>query len=55
MFATTGGQVIRHLYGVDEPSADLPGDEAVGKRVDMKRIRKTVKLIAPKRKIQHGT
>ena len=31
--AATGGPVIRHLYGVDEPSADLPGDEMVGTRV----------------------
>jgi hypothetical protein len=46
--ATTGGPVIRHLYGVDDPSADLPGDEMVGTRVDMKRIREAVKLIASK-------
>jgi AcrR family transcriptional regulator len=46
--ATTGGPVIRHLYGVEEPSADLPGDEAVGTRVEMKRIREAVKLIASK-------
>ena len=44
--ATTGGPVIRHLYGVDEPCADVPGDEMVGTRVDMKRIREAVKLIA---------
>ena len=49
--ATTGGPVIRHLYGVEEPSADLPGDEMVGTRVDMKRIREAVKLIASKWKI----
>ncbi len=49
--ATTGGPVIRHLYGVDDPSADLPGDEMVGTRVDMKRIREAVKLIASKWKI----
>ena len=46
--ATTGGPVIRHLYGVDDPSDDLPGDEMVGTRVDMKRIREAVKLIASK-------
>ena len=40
--------MIRHLYGVDDPSADLPGDETVGTRVDMKRIREAVKLIASK-------
>jgi AcrR family transcriptional regulator len=49
--ATTGGPVIRHLYGVDDPSGDVPGDERVGTRVDMKRIREAVKLIASKWKI----
>jgi AcrR family transcriptional regulator len=49
--ATTGGPVIRHLYGVDDLCADLPGDETVGTRVDMKRIREAVKLIASKWKI----
>jgi AcrR family transcriptional regulator len=49
--ATTGGPVIRHLYGVDEPRADLPGDELVATQVDMKRIREVVKLIASKWKI----
>jgi AcrR family transcriptional regulator len=46
--ATTGGPVIRHLYGVDEPCPDPPSAEAVGTRVDMKRIREAVKLIASK-------
>ncbi len=46
--ATTGGPVIRHLFGVDEPCADLPDDELIGTRVDMKRIREAVKLIASK-------
>jgi AcrR family transcriptional regulator len=49
--ATTGGPVIRHLYGVEDPCADLPGDETVGTRVDLKRIREAVKLIASKWKI----
>jgi hypothetical protein len=49
--AATGGPVIRHLYGVDEPSADLPGDETVGTRVDMTRIREAVRLIASEWKI----
>jgi AcrR family transcriptional regulator len=44
--ATTGGPVIRHLFGVDEPCAELPDDEIVGTRVDMKRIREAVRLIA---------
>lgn len=44
--ATTGGPVIRHLDGVDDPCADLPGDETVGTRVDMKRIREAITLIA---------
>lgn len=46
--ATTGGPVIRHLFGVDDPCADLPDDEIIGTRVDMKRIRDAVKLIASK-------
>ena len=46
--ATTGGPVIRHLYGVDEPCAEVPGDEVIGTWVDMKRIREAVKLIASK-------
>jgi AcrR family transcriptional regulator len=46
--ATTGGPVIRHLYGVHEPSADVPHDERIGKWVDMNRIRDAVKLIASK-------
>jgi AcrR family transcriptional regulator len=44
--ATTGGSVIRHLYGVDLPCDDLPNDQRIGARVDMKRIRQAVKLIA---------
>ncbi len=46
--ATTGGPVIRHLFGVDEPSSDYPDQEMVGTQVDMKRIREAVKLIASK-------
>jgi AcrR family transcriptional regulator len=49
--ATTGGPVIRHLYGVEDPSADVPGDESIGSWVDMKSIREAVKLIASKWKI----
>jgi AcrR family transcriptional regulator len=49
--ATTGGPVIRHLYGVDEPCADVPGDKGIRTWVDMKRIREAVKLIASKWKI----
>ncbi len=45
--ATAWGPVMRHLYGVDEPSPDVPDDRALGGWVDMKRIRETVKLIAP--------
>ena len=44
--ATTGGSVIRHLYGVDEPCPDLPDDEAIGARVDLTKIRAAVQLIA---------
>ena len=43
--ATTGGAVIRHLFGVDEVHPDLPDDERVGARADMKRIREAVQLI----------
>jgi len=50
--ATTGGPVIRHLYGVDDPCADPPGDESAGTRVDIKRIRETVQLIASKWKTE---
>ena len=46
--ATTGGPVIRHLYGVDEPCEDVPDVEMTGTRVDMKRIREAVELIASK-------
>jgi AcrR family transcriptional regulator len=46
--ATTGGPVIRHLYGVDEPSENPPNDELRAARVDMKRIREAVKLIGSK-------
>jgi AcrR family transcriptional regulator len=46
--ATTGGPVIRHLYRVDEPCADIPDDESIGTWVDMKRIREAVKLLASK-------
>jgi AcrR family transcriptional regulator len=49
--AATGGPVIRHLYGVDDACADLPGDETAGTRVDMRRIREAVKLIASRWKI----
>ena len=49
--ATTSWPVIRHLYGVDEPCSDVPNDRTIGGWVDMKRIRETVKLIAPKWKI----
>ena len=44
--AATGGPVIRHLFGVDDPCPDPPDVEAVGARVDMKRIREAVKLFA---------
>jgi AcrR family transcriptional regulator len=44
--ATTGGPVIRHLYGVDEPCADAPDPEKIGPRIDMKRIREAVRTVA---------
>jgi len=46
LWGTTGGTVIRHLYGVDESSAEMPDDRMVGAQVDTKRIREAVKLIA---------
>jgi AcrR family transcriptional regulator len=46
--ATTGGPVIRHLYGVEEPCAEVPDDKTIGSWVDMKSIREAVKLIASK-------
>jgi AcrR family transcriptional regulator len=49
--AATGGPVIRHLYGVIEPSAELPSDETVGTRIDMKRIRDAVRLVASNWKV----
>lgn len=44
--AATGGTVMRHLYGIDEPCAEIPEAETIGSWVDMKRIREAVKLIA---------
>jgi AcrR family transcriptional regulator len=49
--ATTGGPVIRHLYGVDEPCTEVPDEKSIGTWVDLKRIRESVKLIASKWKI----
>jgi AcrR family transcriptional regulator len=46
--ATTGGPVIRHLYGADEPCADVPDEKSIGTWVDMKRIREAVKLVGSK-------
>jgi AcrR family transcriptional regulator len=44
--ATIGAPVIRRLYGVEEPSADVPVEGQLGSCVDMKRVREAVKLIA---------
>ncbi len=44
--ATTGGPVIRHLYGVDGSCADAPDEENIRTRVDMKRIREAVRVVA---------
>jgi len=51
LWAATGSAVIRHLYGVEEASADMPDDQAVGAQADMKRIREAVKLIASQWKV----
>jgi AcrR family transcriptional regulator len=50
--ATAWGPVIRHLYGVDEPSSEIPDDRAIGGWVDMKRIREAVRLIASRWKTE---
>jgi hypothetical protein len=44
----TGALVIRHLYGVDEPPADVPEDGSIGTRVDLERLREAFEVIAPK-------
>ena len=44
--ATTGGPVLRHLFGVDDPPPDLPDDAHVGARVDLDAIRAAVRLVA---------
>jgi len=44
--ATTGGAVIRHLYGVDDPRPDLPDETTIGQHIDLKSIREAVKLVA---------
>ncbi len=51
LWAATGGAVIRHLYGVDKSSADIPCEQAVGAQADMKRIREAVKLLAGQWKV----
>lgn len=48
LWAATGGAVIRHLYGVDQSSAEPPDEQRVGAQADMKRIREAVKLVASK-------
>jgi hypothetical protein len=48
MAAATGALVIRDLYGVGEPSADVPEDGSIGTRVELKRIREAFEVIAPK-------
>jgi AcrR family transcriptional regulator len=44
--AATGGAVLRHLYGVDEPRLELPDEESIGKHIDLKPIRDVVKQLA---------
>jgi hypothetical protein len=46
--AATAAPVIRHLCGVDEPSADVPEDGSIGTWVELKRIREAYEVIAPK-------
>jgi AcrR family transcriptional regulator len=50
--ATTSGVAIRYLFGVESACAGLPDPKAIGARVDMKRIRSTIKLIASTWKIE---
>lgn len=44
--ATSGATLIRHLYGVDEPSSELPEDCGSGVGSGRERIREIVLLIA---------
>lgn len=44
--AATGGAVLRHLYGVDEPCPNLPDEESIGRHIDLKPIREVIKLLA---------
>jgi AcrR family transcriptional regulator len=43
--ATIGGLVLRHLYGIDESTGNLPDAKKIAAWVDLKRIREAVKLI----------
>jgi AcrR family transcriptional regulator len=43
--ATTGGPIIRHLFGVVEPCSDPLDDAAIGRHVDLRSIREMVELI----------
>ncbi len=44
--ATSWVPMMRHLYGLDEPSPEMPGLQGIAGWVDMKKIREAVKLIA---------
>ena len=50
--ATTAGPVIRHLFGVDEPSSSVPDDGIGGAEIDLQDILEAVRLIAAKWKIK---
>jgi hypothetical protein len=44
--AATGGAVLRHLYGVDEPCPDMPDEGNIGKHIHLKPIREAIKTLA---------
>jgi AcrR family transcriptional regulator len=44
--AATGGAVLRHLFGVEEPCPDMPDEENIGEHVDLKPIREAIKTLA---------
>ena len=44
--AATGGQLLRHLFGVEASAEGLPDPAAIGARVDMERVRHAVTLVA---------
>ena len=44
--ATTGGPILRHLFGIDPSPAGLPDPKSIGARVDADRVRGAVTLVS---------